>query len=305
MTRPASALPSLQRFAWLSIAAAIATISLKAGAYYLTGSVGLLSDALESVVNLVAAVTALAMLAVAERPPDDDHPFGHTKAEYFASAVEGALILVAAFGIAATAIERLLHPQPLEHVGLGLAISVVASSINLAVARVLERVGRRYGSITLEADARHLMTDVWTTLGVLVGVGAVQLTGWLPLDPIIALLVALNIVWAGVQLMRRAATGLMDSAIPVPERERIQQIFARFEPEGVEFHSLRTRQAGQRRFISVHVLVPGEWSVQRGHDLLEQIEREVREAMPGPTTVMTHLEPIEDPLSHEDMGIDR
>ena len=305
MTRPASALPSLQRFAWLSIAAAIATISLKAGAYYLTGSVGLLSDALESVVNLVAAVTALAMLAVAERPPDDDHPFGHTKAEYFASAVEGALILVAAFGIAATAIERLLHPQPLEHVGLGLAISVVASTINLGTARVLERVGRRYGSITLEADARHLMTDVWTTLGVLVGVAAVQLTGWLPLDPIIALLVALNIVWAGVQLMRRAATGLMDSAIPVPERERIQQIFARFEPEGVEFHSLRTRQAGQRRFISVHVLVPGEWSVQRGHDLLEQIEREVREAMPGPTTVMTHLEPIEDPLSHEDMGIDR
>ena len=305
MTRPTSALPSLQRYAWLSIAAAIATISLKAGAYYLTGSVGLLSDALESVVNLVAAVTALAMLAVAERPPDDDHPFGHTKAEYFASAVEGALILVAAFGIAATAIERLIHPLPLERVGLGLAISVVASTINLGTARVLERVGRRYGSITLEADARHLMTDVWTTLGVLIGVAAVQLTGWLPLDPIIALLVALNIVWAGVQLMRRAATGLMDSAIPVPERERIQQVFARFEPEGVEFHSLRTRQAGQRRFVAVHVLVPGEWSVQRGHDLLEQIEREVREAMPGPTTVMTHLEPIEDPLSHEDMGIDR
>jgi len=253
----------------------------------------------------VAAVTALAMLAVAERPPDDDHPFGHTKAEYFASAVEGALILVAAFGIAATAIERLIHPLPLERVGLGLAISVVASTINLGTARVLERVGRRYGSITLEADARHLMTDVWTTLGVLIGVAAVQLTGWLPLDPIIALLVALNIVWAGVQLMRRAATGLMDSAIPVPERERIQQVFARFEPEGVEFHSLRTRQAGQRRFVAVHVLVPGEWSVQRGHDLLEQIEREVREAMPGPTTVMTHLEPIEDPLSHEDMGIDR
>jgi cation diffusion facilitator family transporter len=149
------------------------------------------------------------------------------------------------------------------------------------------------------------MTDVWTTLGVLVGVGAVQLTGWLPLDPIIALLVALNIVWAGVQLMRRAATGLMDSAIPVPERERVESVFARFEPQGVEFHSLRTRQAGQRRFISVHVLVPGEWSVQRGHDLLEQIEREVRETMPGPTTVMTHLEPVEDPVSHEDKDIDR
>jgi len=305
MTRPASALPSLQRYAWLSIAAAIGTISLKAGAYYLTDSSASDSRPTEPVVNLVAAVTALAMLAVAERPPDDDHPFGHTKAEYFASLVEGALILVAAFGIAATAIERLIHPLPLEHVGLGLAISVVASTINLGTARVLERVGRRYGSITLEADARHLMTDVWTTLGVLIGVAAVQLTGWLPLDPIIALLVALNIVWAGVQLMRRAATGLMDSAIPVPERERVESVFARFEPQGVEFHSLRTRQAGQRRFISVHVLVPGEWSVQRGHALLEQIEREVREAMPGPTTVMTHLEPIEDPLSHEDMGIDR
>ncbi len=305
MTRTASALPSLRRYAWLSIAAAVATITLKAGAYYLTGSVGLLSDALESVVNLVAAVTALAMLAVAERPPDDDHPFGHTKAEYFASAVEGGLILVAAFGIAATAIERLFSPQPLEHVGVGLAISVVASTINLAVARVLERVGRRYGSITLEADARHLMTDVWTTLGVLVGVGLVQLTGWLPLDPIIAILVALNIVWAGVQLMRRSATGLMDSAIPVPERERVQQVFARFAADGAEFHSLRTRQAGQRRFISVHVLVPGEWTVQHGHDLLERIEREVREAMPGSTTVMTHLEPIEDPVSHEDVEIDR
>ncbi len=305
MTRPSRALPSLQRYAWLSIAAAVATITLKAGAYYLTGSVGLLSDALESVVNLVAAVTALAMLAVAERPPDDDHPFGHTKAEYFAGAVEGALILVAAFGIGATAIERLIHPQPLEHVGLGLAISVVASSINLGVARVLGRVGRRYGSVTLEADARHLMTDVWTTLGVLVGVAAVQLTGWLPLDPIIAILVALNIVWAGVQLIRRSATGLMDSAIPVPQRERVLQIFARFATEGAEFHSLRTRQAGQRRFISVHVLVPGEWTVQRGHDLLERIEREVREAMPGPTTVMTHLEPIEDPVSHEDREIDR
>lgn len=305
MTRAGGASPSLQRFAWLSIAAAIATISLKSAAYYLTGSVGLLSDALESVVNLVAAVTALALLALAERPPDDDHPFGHTKAEYFASAVEGALILVAALGIAATAVERLIHPHPLERVGLGLAISVVASSINLGVARVLARVGRRWGSITLEADAQHLMTDVWTTLGVLVGVAAVQLTGWLALDPIIALLVALNIVWAGIRLVGRSATGLMDSAIPVPERQRVEQVLARFAGEGVEFHSLRTRQAGRRRFIAVHVLVPGEWSVQRGHDLLEEIERDVREAMPGPTTVMTHLEPIEDPASHADKGIDR
>lgn len=296
--------PSLVRWAWLSIAAALATIALKAGAYFLTGSVGLLSDALESIVNLVAALTALGMLILAERPPDEDHPFGHTKAEYLAAAVEGALILVAAAAIAVSAVERLRDPRPLENVGLGLVASAIASTINLGVSRILQRVGRRYGSITLEADARHLLTDVWTSIGVLVGVGAVHLTGWLPLDPILALIVAANIVWAGVSLLRRAALGLLDTALPVDERTLIESALARYRAEGVEFHSLRTRQAGQRRFVSVHVLVPGAWTVQQGHDLLERIERDVREAMPGPTTVMTHLEPIEDPRSHEDLGLD-
>jgi len=296
--------PSLTRWAWLSIAAAVATIALKAGAYLLTGSVGLLSDALESIVNLVAALTALGMLIVAERPPDDDHPFGHTKAEYFAAAIEGALILVAAAGIAVSAVERLRDPHPLENVGLGLVVSTLASAINLGVSQILQRVGRRFGSITLEADARHLMTDVWTSIGVLIAVAAVHVTGWLALDPIIALIVAANIVWAGIQLLRRAAMGLLDTALPPDERALIEAALAPYRADGVDFHSLRTRQAGQRRFVSVHVLVPGEWSVQRGHDVLEQLERDVREAMPGPTTVMTHLEPVEDPRSHQDQDLD-
>jgi len=254
-------------------------------------------------VNLVGAVIAFVMLTIAARPADEEHVYGHHKAEYFSSGAEGALIFIAAISIAVAAVRRLFDPQPLEQTGIGLAVCAIASFINFGVARVLLTVGKQYNSITLEADARHLMTDVWTTLGVLIGVAAVQLTGWLPLDPIIAILVALNIVWAGVQLIRRSATGLMDSALPVPEREQIERVFARFTAGGVEFHSLRTRQAGQRRFIAVHVLVPGEWTVQRGHDLLERIEREVREALPGPTTVMTHLEPIEDPVSHEDKEI--
>lgn len=305
MNTDALALPSLRRFAWLSIAAAVLTIGLKAGAYFMTGSVGLLSDALESVVNLAAAVMALAMLTVAERPADEDHPFGHTKAEYFASATEGALILVAAYGIASTAIARLREPQPLDNVGWGLTISVLASIVNFAVARVLLQTGRRHHSITLEADAHHLMTDVWTSAGVLVGVGLVQITGWLALDPIVALLVAANIVWTGMKLMRRSAAGLMDAALPAAERNAIDDVLARYSAQGIEFHGLRTRQAGQRRFLAVHVLVPGAWTVQHGHDVLEQIERDLAAVLPPPVTVTTHLEPVEDPRSHEDRGLDR
>jgi cation diffusion facilitator family transporter len=301
----APALPSLRRFAWLSIAAAVLTIALKAGAYLMTGSVGLLSDALESVVNLVAAGMALAMLTLAERPEDDDHPFGHTKAEYFAGATEGALILVAAYGIASAAIGRLRAPQPLENLGWGLAISVLASAVNLGVARVLLRTGRRYHSITLEADAHHLLTDVWTSAGVLLGVLLVKVTGWLPLDSIVALLVAANIVWTGVQLVRRSASGLMDRALPAAERAAIEGVLARHSARGIEFHGLRTRQAGQRRFLALHVLVPGAWTVQRGHDELEQIERDLRDALPPPVTISTHLEPVEDPCSQEDRGLDR
>ena len=299
------ALPSLRRYIFLSIGAALLTIALKGLAYYLTGSVGLLSDALESLVNLAAALLALLMLTIAERPPDEDHAYGHTTAEYFSSAAEGALILLAAYSIGATAIQRIFDPQPLENVGIGLAVSVLASAINFGVARVLLHAGRRHNSITLEADAQHLMTDVWTSVGVVVGVVAVAFSGWLILDPLVALAVAANIVWSGVQLVRRSALGLLDSAIPQQERDAIAEVFARYAPQGVQYHSLRTRQAGQRRFVSVHVLAPGKWTVQRGHNMLEQIERDIRAALPGPTTITTHLEPVEDPVSMEDMEIDR
>lgn len=295
---------SLKRYAWLSIGAALLTIGLKAGAYGLTGSVGLLSDALESLVNLVAAVVALVVLSVAERPPDEDHAYGHDKAEYFSSGVEGALILIAAVSIIATATPRLQAPQPLEDVRLGLGISVAASLVNLAVARVLFRAGRDYSSITLEADSQHLMTDVWTSAGVVVGIGATALTGWLLLDPLIALVVAANIIWQGYRLVRRSVLGLLDTALPPSERGAVQTILARYGAQGVQWHALLTRQSGARRFVSVHILVPGEWTVQHGHNLLEQVERDIRDALPN-ATVFTHLEPIEDPHSWQDTTLDR
>jgi len=295
---------SLTRYAWLSIAAAIATISLKGTAYALTGSVGLLSDAVEALVNLAAAVVALAMLTVAARPPDDEHQHGHDKAEYFASGVEGTLILLAAIGIAAAAVSRLVHPRALEQAGLGLVVAAAGSAINFAVARVLFDVGRRFDSITLESDARHLMTDVWTSAGVLVGVAAVALTGWQRLDPLVALVVAANIVYTGQRLVRRSVLGLLDTALPVQEGDAVARIIAAYRSQGVEFHAIRSRQAGSRRFISMHVLVPGEWSVHRGHQLLEQLEREIRGALPN-CSVLTHLEPLEDPVSFDDIGLDR
>jgi cation diffusion facilitator family transporter len=295
---------SLTRYAWLSIAAAVATISLKGAAYALTGSVGLLSDAVEAFVNLAAALVALAMLTVAARPPDDEHHYGHDKAEYFASGVEGTLILAAAIGIAAAAVSRLLHPRALEQASLGLAVSAVGSAINLAVARVLFGVARRHDSITLEADARHLMTDVWTSVGVIAGVGAVVLTGWQRLDPVVALLVAANIVWTGQRLVRRSVLGLLDTAFAVTERAAVDGILAKYRRQGVEFHAIRMRQAVARRFVTMHVLVSGEWTVLRGHQLLEQIEREIRGSVPN-CTVTTHLEPIEDPASFDDVGLDR
>lgn len=296
--------PSLKRFAWLSIAAALATIALKTAAWWLTGSVGLLSDALESGVNLAGALMALAMLTIAAQPPDDDHAFGHGKAEYFASGFEGFLILAAAVGIAIAAVDRLLHPQPLAQVGAGLVVSVVASLINLATARALLAAGREHRSITLEADAHHLMTDVWTSAGVLVGVGAVALTGWLWLDPLLALLVAANIVWTGWQLLHRSASGLMDAALPAEQHAAVVAVLDRYRESGIDYHALRSRQAGARCFVTVHVLVPGAWSVQRGHDLLERIEADIRAALPH-ASVFTHLEPIEDPVSTHDIELDR
>jgi len=304
MAAPAPA-RDLRRYAWLSIAAAVATIALKTVAWRLTGSVGLLSDALESLVNLAAAVLALAMLSVALRPPDEDHAFGHGKAEYVASGAEGALILVAAAGIAWTAVGRLLDPQPLEKIGLGVLVSAAASAVNLAVARVLVGVGRRRRSIALEADGHHLMTDVWTSAGVIVGIGAVAVTGWPWLDPALALAVAAHIVWSGFRLIRRSWLGILDSALPAHDLEALGAVLARHSASSeVQFHAVRTRQAGARRFVSMHVLVPGAWSVSRGHALAEQIERDVREAIPS-AAVDTHLEAIEDPASYEDQDLDR
>lgn len=294
----------LRRFAWLSIGAALLTIALKFAAYLLTGSVGLLSDALESFVNLAGALMALAMLTVAARPADEEHPYGHAKAEYFSSGVEGTLILVAAVTIAVAAVKRLINPQPLEQVGLGLAVSIVASLVNLAVALILKRAAKTYGSITLEANAKHLLTDVWTSVGVIVGVAAVALTGWQRLDPIVALVVAANIVWTGVGIVRKSAMGLLDTALPGDEQNAILQVLARYRQDGAEYHALRTRQAGARRFMSVHVLVPGTWTVQRGHQLLERLESDLRLTLPH-LTVFTHLESLEDAASWDDDALDR
>jgi cation diffusion facilitator family transporter len=295
---------ALIRYAWLSIAAAVATISLKGTAYLLTGSVGLLSDAVESLVNLAAALVALAMLTVAAQPPDDEHQHGHDKAEYFASGVEGTLIAAAAVAIAVAAVVRLFHPRPLAQPGLGLAISAVGSVVNLVVARVLFSIGRRYESITLEADARHLMTDVWTSVGVIAGVAAVALTGWQELDAIVALVVAANIAYTGQQLVRRSVQGLLDVALPASEGEAVDRIVAKYRAQGLGFHAIRSRQAAARRFVSMHVLVPGEWTVHHGHQLLEEIEQELRGALPN-CSVLTHLEPVEDPSSFDDIGLDR
>jgi len=294
----------LTRYAWLSIAAALLTIALKATAYFVTGSVGLLSDALESVVNLVAAVMALAMLTIAARPADADHTYGHAKAEYFSSGVEGALILVAAVSIIAAALPRLFAPQPIEQAGLGLGVSVVASLVNFGVALVLRRAGRQYRSITLEADATHLMTDVWTSAGVLVAIGAVVVTGWEWLDPVVALAVAANIIWSGTSLVRRSVLGLMDTALPREQQEAVREIQQRYVQEGITFHALRSRQSGARSFVSMHVLVPGAWTVQRGHELLERIEADIRAAIPS-VTVFTHLESLDDPASWQDAQLDR
>ena len=294
----------LTRFAWLSIAAALLTIVLKVVAYLLTGSVGLLSDALESLVNLVGALMALAMLTIAARPADKDHDYGHGKAEYFSSAVEGTLILIAAVGIGIAAIQRLITPQPLEQIGLGIGVSIVASLVNLSVALVLSRAGKRHHSITLEANAQHLMTDVWTSAGVLVGVGGVALTGWDRLDPIVAFIVALNIVWSGVRILQKSVLGLMDTALSVEEQNVIRGVLERHCRPNSQYHALRTRQAGARRFVSFHVLVPGSWTVQCGHALLERIERDIRLTLPN-VTVFTHLEPLDDPISWDDTSLDR
>ncbi len=303
MKRPAPR-TSLTRFAWLSIGAAVLTIGLKASAYLVTGSVGLLSDALESGVNLVAAVVALGALAMAARPADEDHTYGHDKIEYFSSGVEGVLILVAAVSIGITSVNRLRNPQAIEQVDVGLVITILASLVNFGVSRVLLRASRQHDSITLEADSHHLMTDVWTSGGVIIGILAVGLTGWLWLDPVIAILVAINIVKSGVQMLRASALGLIDTALPAHEIAKVKTILQSYEHMGFQWHALRTRQAGARRFVFFHILVPGDWTVQAGHNLLERIESDIRREFPL-VTVSTHLEPLGDPAAMADANLDR
>ena len=281
------------------MATSVVVISLKFAAYALTGSVGLLSDAVESVVNIVAALVALMALTYAAGKPDREHNFGHEKAQYFSSGIEGTLIFVAAGVIVWAAIPRLIHPQPIEQAYLGLALTVVASLANAGCAYVMLRAARVHRSITLEADARHLLTDVWTTVGVIAGVVLVQTTGVLRLDPIIAIAVALQILWTGSRLISRSFHGLMDRAIPDSDRDVIVEVLETLRHQGGDYHALRTRESGAKSFVDVHVLVPGKLTVQAGHDLCEKLEKEIQARLPH-VEVLTHLEPLEDPKSWDD-----
>lgn len=295
----------LQRYAWLSVAAAIATIALKTWAWQVTGSVGMLSDALESLINLAAALLALSMLRLAAAPPDAAHPYGRFKAEYFASGIEGALIVFAAVSIAYAALPRLSDPQPIAAPLLGIALSAVASGVNLACGLLLVSAGKRLHSIALEADGHHLMTDVWTSAGIIAGVALVAGTGWHILDPVIAVAVAVHILFTGFMLMRRSFAGLLDAAIPEAERAEIEKIFAEYRKRyGVEFHALLTRQAGARRFISFHLLVPDAWPVDRAHQLSEEVESRIGSMVPN-AILLSHIEPISQPASYDDVKLER
>jgi len=286
-------------YAWLSVATSIVTIVLKFAAYFLTGSVGLLSDAVEALVNIAAALVALAVLSYSAHAPDREHNFGHEKAQYFSSGIEGALVFVAAAAIIWTSVPRLFHPSPIEQVSLGLTLSVLASIANAGCAWVMLRAARVHRSITLEADARHLLTDVWTTAGVVVGVILVEVTGILRLDPLIAIAVAIQILWTGFALITRSFHGLMDRAIPDADRAVIVEVLEKLRHEGADYHALRTRESGAKSFVDVHVLVPGRMSVQEAHDLAEALENDIRTRLPH-VEVLTHLEPLEDPKSWDD-----
>lgn len=286
-------------YAWLSVVTSLLTIGLKFGAWWLTGSVGLLSDAIESLVNLAAALVALWTLAYVSHGADDDHNFGHEKAEYFSSGIEGGLIFVAAISIIATAIPGLINPQPLQQLGTGLVLSVLAAGANALCGWFLLQGARQHRSITLEADAHHLLSDVWTTVGVIVAVLLVPLTGWLRLDPLVAMVVALQILWTGWQLIKRSFDGLMDKSIPENERALIVAQLETIKRQGGDYHSLRTRRAGRKHFVDVHILVPGTMSVQQGHDLVQAMESAIMQQLPM-VEVLTHLEPLEDPRSWDD-----
>ncbi|MGO1892683.1 MAG: cation diffusion facilitator family transporter [Luteimonas sp.] len=300
---PAAARPDLTKYAWLAIGTAVLTVLLKGSAWAITGSVGLLSDAAESMVNLVAAIVALVSLTIAARPADDNHHFGHSKAEYFSAALEGIMVFVAAASIIYLGIERLLNPRPLESLGVGLAISMVAAVLNGVVGRILIGVGTRHRSITLRADGRHLMTDVYTSVGVVIGLGLAWLTGWNWMDPVVAILVGVNILVTGYRLISESTAGLMDVSLSPEDNARIQAILdAHTEKDRIEFHAVRTRESGARQFMEMHMLVPGEWSVQRGHDVMEDLVDEIVAEFPA-MRVTGHLEPIADPRSYEDMTL--
>lgn len=281
----------LERFLWLSLGAAVVILGIKLAAAALTGSIGMWSDALESTVNVAAAGVALWALRLSSKPADHNHDFGHGKAEYFSAAVEGSMILVAAAVIIIGAVMRLLSPQPLENLGIGLALLAVATAANLAIGLLLIRTGRRYRSITLEADGQHLLTDVWTSVGVLVAIGAVALTGLHWLDPVIALVVGTNILFTGYKLVRRSVVGLLDGTLPEDEVEKVSQVLddVAHDPR-VHISQLRTRESGRQRFVYATVTVPGEWTVTRSHDLADAVEGAVDAALPG-TTTFVHIEP--------------
>lgn len=294
----------LTRFAWFSIGVALVTMAVKGSAWLLTGSVGLLSDALESLVNLAAGLLMLVALRVAALPPDENHQHGHEKAELFSAAAEGLMIAVAAAAIGWAAVDRLVDPQPVERIGVGVLVSVAAAALNSTAGVVLLRAARRHDSAALAADGRHLLVDVWTTAGVLGGLGVVAATGWTVLDPLLALAVGVNVVHTGVRVLWGSVRGLMDPTIPVSEQLAIEEVIGRWERQGIAFHALRTRASGPRRFMSIHVLVPGRWTVGAGHDVLERIEAEFRAAVPN-LHILTHLEPVEDPSSYFDEGLER
>lgn len=292
----------LSRYALLSIGAALVTISLKSVAWWVTGSVGLLADAAESLVNLVAAVFAFYALKISIRPPDKDHPFGHSKAEYFSAQLEGVMIFVAAVVIIQQAINRIMNPIPIENIGIGVAISAVAGVINGVVALILIRAGKRYRSLALQADGHHLMTDVVTSIAVIIGVVVVAITKQPILDPIIALALGVNIIFTGIQLIRKSVNGLMDIAMPEEEVAQVESILDSFRNSDIDFHAVRTRESGNRRFLAMHVLVPGAWSVKRGHDFTEDVVETLMADFPD-LRITAHLEPREDPRSYEDMDI--
>jgi cation diffusion facilitator family transporter len=296
---------SLKKFIYLSIAAAVVTILLKFYAFYLTGSMGFFSDALESFVNLFAAVVALIMLTISAKPADKEHEYGHSKAEYFSSAIEGALIVLAALSILRSAVPRLFDPKPLTNIDIGLVFSLAASLVNLTVSLVLIHNGKKKHSLVLEADGKHVMTDVWTSAGVIVGILVVRFTGIYIFDPIIAIVVAINIIYTGYQLISRSASGLMDASISEEAVKKITAYLDSLKAENIEYHSLMTRQAGQRMFISVHLLVPGWWTVKKGHDYADLIEQSIEDMFEEPVNVSTHIEPIDDPASMNDIGIYR